>query len=470
MSENNDRTSSIPRSQCPGISYTDMLDLDTGTVPDVLREESQQDLGVSPIPTERYTSQEFAQLENEKLWPKVWQFAAREEEMPSVGDSVVYENAGRSYVLIRQQDMSVRAFHNVCLHRGRKLRTQPGNVSSLKCPFHGFTWNNDGTLKEIPCAWDFEHLKPDEMQLPELKVDRWQGYIMVSENRAIAPFAEWIGPVAKHFERWRLDECSTVMWIARVMPANWKAVAEAFMEAFHSVTTHPQILPFLGDANSRYDLYGDYVNRAITPASVLSPHIADDHDQDYILQKAGQYSGRLGVGDGGEADDVFKGISDDDPVKARKVSARLKRAAFQEGDGYDYSDVCDSEMIDMFTYNVFPNFSPWGGFVPNLVYRWTTGANPNECMMEIRVLKRAPKGEPLPKSVPMHLIADDQPFASAADMMGKDLAAVFDQDLSNLKYVQEGMDASKTGALQLGHYQESRIRHFQNTLMKYINA
>ena len=470
MPKDENHSGNVPQSKCPGLSYTDMLDHDTRDVPEVLREESQFDLGTDPIPIERYTSEDFARLENEKMWPKVWQFAAREEEMPSPGDSVIFENAGRSYVLIRQEDNSVRAFHNVCLHRGRKLRTQPGNVSSLKCPFHGFTWNTNGTLKEIPCAWDFSHLKPEEMSLPELRVDRWQGFIMVSENQEIASFVDWIGPVAEHFERWKLHECYTALWVARVIPANWKVAAEAFMEAYHSVTTHPQILPFLGDANTRYDLYGDYVNRAITPSSVLSPHIADNHDQNYIIEKLSAYSGRMASGGNAGIESAREGISEDDPVMARKVMAQTKRGAFQEGDGRDYSDVCDAEMIDNFTYNVFPNFSPWGGFIPNLVYRWTTGRTPDECMMEIRVLQRAPKDKPMPKSVPMHLIPEGKTFSDAVDIMGPSLATVFDQDLSNLRYLQEGLKSSATGKVQLGEYQESRIRHFQNTLTKYIEA
>ena len=474
--------------RCPGTSYTDLLDADTRQVPDFLREESIEDMGSEPISTDRYTSVEFMELENEKMWRKVWQFAAREEELPDPGDTVLYENAGRSYVIIRQEDGDVRAFHNVCLHRGRKLRTKSGYSPELKCPFHGFTWHNDGSLKEIPCKWDFPHLDSENMKLPELRVDRWQGFIMVSENQEIAPFKEWVGPSIDHYERWRLDECYTGAWIGRVIPANWKATAEAFMEAWHTVVTHPQILPFTGDANTRYDIYGDYMNRAITPSAVLSPHLYEKGlDQNYILEKLQSFinqgaeqaeetsdaaaddpvnvSRRIGT-----TDEAASDIESEDPFLARKAVAEANREAFKAMSGHDFSDISDSEMTDNFTYNIFPNFAPWGGFIPNIVYRWRPWKDPDHCLMEVRILMRNKDGEPMPRSAEMHLIPDDKPFASAGHIIGPALASVFDQDMANLPYVQEGMKASANKELQLGNYQEIRVRHLHRTLDKYINA
>jgi len=457
--------------RCPGISYTEMLEADTRPAPGYLFEESNQELGNEPIGTEAYTSAAFAALEREKMWPNVWLFAARDDEMPDPGDSVVFDINDRSFLLIRQKDGDVRAFHNVCLHRARKLRTKPGKVNQLRCPFHGMTWTNDGQLKEIPCNWDFKHLEGKDMALPEVRVNRWQGFIMITENNDIPEFTDWVGPVLGQYENYRLDECHTGMWVAREIPANWKATAEAFMEAWHSVTTHPQLLPFLGDANTRYDLYGDFFNRAITPSGVLSPHITGK-DQQFVLDKMAEFSGgsdaetnrRFNTGDGG------KDLDPNDPLFARKVLAEGNRQGFAAQDGHDYSDVCDSEMLDNFTYNIFPNFAPWGGFVPNLVYRWRPGSDPDHCLMEIRLLMRTPKGQERPRACEMVMIPDDEPFAWAKEYMGEALAGVFDQDMANLPHVQQGMKASANKKMQLGAYQDSRVRHFQNTLKKYMSG
>jgi hypothetical protein len=369
----------------------------------------------------------------------------------------------------------------VCLHRGRKLRTKSGFAKELKCPFHGFSWNNDGSLKEKPCAWDFQHLDEGNMTLPEVRVDRWQGFVMISEKQDIAPFTEWAGPATAHYERWRLDECQTVAWIGRVIPANWKATAEAFMEAYHAIVTHPQILGFTGDANTRYDIYGDHLNRAITPSAVLSPHIAHLHDQQYVLSSLEAFAtqGEEG-GDGGprrkpgarfsETEDAAPAFDADDPVLARKQIAEANRKTFGEESGRDFSDISDTEMTDNFTYNIFPNFAPWGGFIPNIIYRWRPARDPDHCLMEIRILSRVKKGETAKKSPPMHLIGEDEPFASAGHIIGAGLAAIFDQDMANLPYVQEGMKASPNKKIQLGQYQESRIRHFHETLDKYLSS
>lgn len=456
--------------RCPGISYTDMLAQDTRPAPDYLVMESNQELGDAPLSTERYTSANFKALEDEKMWPNVWQFAAREEDMPDPGDSVVYEINDKSFLLIRQQDDTVRAFYNVCLHRGRKLKLKSGRSINLRCPFHGFTWNNDGSLKEVPCQWDFKHLEGQDLSLPELKVERWQGFIMVTENHDLPPFREWIGPGVEHYDNWRLDECTTVGWVARVVPANWKAVAEAFMEAWHTIVTHPQILPFTADANTRYDLYGDHMNRAITPAGALSPHLKGK-DQFYVIDKLAEFLGGDSRGRRNETDKSdLKGFSPDDPLLAHKLLAEANREAFAAMNGHDYSAVTDSEMLDNFTYNIFPNFAPWGGFVPNIVYRWRPWGDADHCLMEVRILMRAQKGEKPARGAEMFLIPDDQPFAFASHIIGEALAGVFDQDMDNLPYVQQGMKASKNKRLELGHYQESRIRHFHVTMDKYLSG
>jgi phenylpropionate dioxygenase-like ring-hydroxylating dioxygenase large terminal subunit len=461
----------LPRARedrCPGLSYSEMLAGDTRPVPDCLIAESNQELGDQPLDPARYTSDAFAAAERETLWPNIWQFVAREEDLPEPGDTVVYEIADKNYLLVRQSDGSIKAFHNVCLHRGRLLRDEGGRSVNLRCPFHGFTWHNDGTLKEIPCRWDFPHLEGKDLSLPELRVERWQGFVMVTENHELPPFREWVGPGVKHYDLWKLDECHTVAWIGRVFPANWKATTEAFMEAFHSVVTHPQILGFTADANTRYDLYGDHMNRAITPNGALSPHVRG-RGQRYVLDTIADFLGE----DGGVRFATGADLGDfapDDPLLARKVLAAANREAFQAMDGRDYAQASDSEVLDNFTYNIFPNFAPWGGLVPNIVYRWRPWGDVDHCLMEVRILTRTAVGTTPPKAPQMHLIGQDESFTTVAHLIGAGLAGVFDQDLANLASVQKGMKASANGRIELGHYQESRIRHFHHTLDKYLSG
>lgn len=457
-----DDLSSQPKpgeARCPGTSWNDLMDTDTRPVPDFLRQENYQYLGSEPLKAERYTSPDFFRRELEKMWPRVWQFAAREEDIPQPGDFALYENAGRSYLVTRQPDGSVRAFHNVCLHRGRKLRLESGSASEFKCPFHGFSWNTNGSLKNIPCRWDFPHLKDEKMALPEAQVGRWAGYIFIRETAEGPSLEEYLAPLPAFFKRWRHEECTTVIWVGKVVNANWKAVAEAFMEAWHTIETHPQILPFTGDANTQYSTYGDHVNAALTPFAVISPHIDPaGKEQQWIVDEFLKYNGRAGG--------TEMSVQVPDGMTARRAMAAANREKYQADSGYDHSHVTDAELLDAFVYNVFPNFAPWGGFMPNIVYRWRPWPDQDKTLMEVRILVRLPADAPKPPPVEMNLLGPDQPWTDAKELGV--LGDVFQQDMENLPFVQEGLKASKNGEVQLGNYQEIRVRHLHATLDKYL--
>ena len=127
-----------------GISYKELLNGDSRSVPDHLLTESPMPSGSSRIPTSVYFSQEFHDLEVEKLWSRVWQLACHEDELCDVGDYVVYDIARLSFLLVRtgEDPNDIKAYRNACLHRGRKLREQPGKATSiLRCSFHGWSWD-----------------------------------------------------------------------------------------------------------------------------------------------------------------------------------------------------------------------------------------------------------------------------------------------------------------------------------------
>lgn len=453
--------------RCPGISWEELMRADSRPAPDILTRESYEYLGSDPIPAARYTSEEFARAEREKMWPFVWQFAAREEDLPEAGDFVVYENAGRSFLISRQDDGTVRAFHNVCLHRGRQLRTEDGHADAFQCPFHGFTWKKDGSFSHMPCAWDFATLEPEKLQLPEAEVASWGGYIFLREEPGGPSLEEFLAPLPEHFKRWRHEECTTVAWVAKEVPANWKVTAEAFMEAWHTVITHPQILPFTGDANAAYWYWGDHVNVNLVPFGVLSPHLdPDGKSQQWIVDEFIKYNGRSSDNYDPSGDPYAVAVPEG--MSARAALGAAMREMYTTQTGYDHSDATDAELLDALVYNVFPNFAPWGGYMPNIVYRWRPGKTPDTCLMEVRVLSRVKKGEPIPRGCEMHMLGPDEPWTAAAEIGG--LGPVFEQDMENLPYVQKGLHFSKNGEVQLGDYQEIRIRQFHRTLMKYLDA
>ena len=450
-----------------GITWAELMERDSRTPPAVLTEESYTYRGSDPIPAERYTSEEFARLERERMWPYVWQFACREEDIPDPGDYIVYENAGRSFLVTRQDDGSIIAFHNVCLHRGRKLRTEDGNTDVFTCPFHGFSWHKDASFNRNPCQWDFPHLEKDRMSLPQAEVGRWGGYVFLREEFGGPSLEEYLAPLPEHFKRWRHEECTTVMRVAKEVAANWKVTMEAFMEAWHTVVTHPQLLPFTGDCNAVYWTWGDNINANFTPFGVMSPHLKEDRGQQWIVDEFVKYNGRSS--DNYEQDDDDPMAIEVPPDKtAREALGDRMRELYTEQTGYDHSDATDAEVLDGLVYNVFPNFAPWAGFMPNIVYRWFPGRTPDTCVMEVRILARVAKGEPIPRGVPLKFLTIDQKWTEAPELGV--LGEVFEQDMDNLPYVQEGLHVSKNCEVQLGDYQEIRIRQFHDTMMKYLDT
>ena len=469
MADSDPRIKGEPLPRCPGVSVRDLALADTNEVPEFLYTDEYENLGSDPIPASRYTDPDFFELEKRKMWPRVWQFAAREEELPEPGDYVVYENVGKSFIVMRQEDGSVRAFGNVCLHRGRKLKTQDGWTAELQCPFHGFTWNNDGSLKQIPCRWDFPHLQNEEMKLPEISVGRWGGYIFIREAADGPSLEDYLAPMPDHFRRWKHEECATAIWVGKVVPANWKVVMEAFMESWHTVVTHPQLLPFTGDANSLYNIYGDHVNMTLTPFGTMSPHLDPaGREQQWIVDEFVKYNGRSSDNYEGDAPEGGYNVKVPDGVTARAALGASLRETTTKMFGHDVSFASDAEMMDAILYNVFPNFSPWAGFQPNIVYRWRPWHDVDHCLMEVRILTRVPPGQSAPKAPPMKFLTTDQKWTEAAEL--GILGDVFEQDMDNLPFVQEGLKATLNDKVQLANYQEIQIRQFQNTVAKYVNG
>lgn len=450
-----------------GISWTDLMKIDARPAPDCLTQESYTYRGSEPLAAARYTSEDFARLEREHMWPNVWQFAAREEDLPEPGDFIVFENVGRSFLVSRQDDGSVRAMHNVCLHRGRKLKTEAGSADAFTCPFHGFSWNKDGSFASMPCQWDFTHLKPEKMALPDAEVGRWGGYIFIRENHGGPSLEDYLAPLPEHFKRWRHEECTTAIWVAKVVPANWKVTMEAFMEAWHTIITHPQLLAFTGDCNAAYWTWGDNVNVNLVPFGIVSPHLeGGEHGEQWIVDEFIKFNGRSADNIEGDADPFAVKVPEGST--ARLALGEAMRANYTKMFGHDHSDATDAELLDGLVYNVFPNFAPWGGFMPNIVYRWTPGKDVDHCLMEVRILTRVPPGQPIPRGAPMKLLGDDQRWTDAPELGV--LGSVFEQDMENLPFVQQGLKCSKTGEVNLGDYQEIRLRQFHDTIDKYLAA
>jgi phenylpropionate dioxygenase-like ring-hydroxylating dioxygenase large terminal subunit len=437
----------------PGLSYQALLDTDTRPVPEVLRWQSARELPAVRVPIERYTSRAFHDLEVEKLWKKVWQFACREEEIPEVGDRTVYEIADLSVLIVRAGPDEIRAFPNACLHRGRRLCDAPSRSDQIRCPFHGWSWQLDGQLKTIPARWDFPHVERERYRLPELQVGQWGGFVFVNFDATAAPLSEHLGELPQHFERWPLEKRYKEAHVAKRLPCNWKVAQEGFMEAYHVVATHPQMLAGIGDANSQYDAWAHF-SRAITPNMTPSPHLAWEPSEQDML------------------DSMFSRDLDSPPLMqvpegmtARQILAQVARMQLQ-ANVPSVQSLTDAELADSFYYTVFPNFHPWGAY-NKIVYRFRPDGNdPDACIMEVIYLSPYRGRRPAP--APIHWLGEDEDWTQAPELGF--LARVFNQDAGNLGCVQQGLHAAQHSHVTFGLYQETKIRHFHSLLERTLSA
>jgi phenylpropionate dioxygenase-like ring-hydroxylating dioxygenase large terminal subunit len=447
----------------PGDTYEDILERDSRPTPDYLREGRIPDVGVQPVAASRYFDPAFFEKEARYVWSRVWQMACREEDIPAVGDCHLYEILGKSLIVVRTAPTEIKALYNSCLHRGRKLVTHNACKAEFKCPYHGFTWNRDGSFRENPIGWDFPQWGDGAPALPEARVDRWGGFIFVNFDPQARPLAQVIEPLANDFERFDWENRYRSFWLQKKVRCNWKALTEAFMESHHSLTTHPQILGSLGDANSQYDLPNDHVSRHFSAGGVSSPFLPPASEQEVVDFMLGRRRNPIAESDAEREHQLPQGVT------ARRYMAELSRRGLSASDGHDYSQAADAEMLDALLYNVFPNMSFWAGHGPKLTYRWRpNGLDPNSGVMDIMMHTECPKGKPRPSPAPMVELGFDDSVSAAVGPEMAALGAVFDQDFSNLPLVQPGLRATGTGVVHFGKYTEMRIRHLHHMIDRYI--
>jgi phenylpropionate dioxygenase-like ring-hydroxylating dioxygenase large terminal subunit len=445
----------------PGETYDDILNRDAVPAPDFFHEGPEVKVGTESIPVSRYIDRDFFQKEVDHVWPKVWHWACREEDIPEVGDHMVYDFVGQSFIIVRSAPNEIKALYNSCLHRGRQLAECDGSTSTFRCPFHGMEWNSDGTLNTNPFDWDMPQWKDRDLNLPEARVALWGGFVFMNMDHDGPSLEEVLGPIPEHFARYDFPNRYKAAHVTKKMRANWKTTADAFMEAHHIVGTHRQSLPMSADLNTQYDHPTTYVGRQFTAHGVQSPHIEGTLSEQEIFDAFIGY----------RSDDENPQVVVPEGTTARAFAAQMLRDTMAAETGHDYSHTGDAEMTDSLPYNVFPHMAFWAGMFSNLVYRFRPdGMNPEGSIMDIVVLKPVPKDGPRPEPVAVQHLDYDQSVMEASDQLSPFLANVFEQDVSNLRYVQAGMHASASGVLDFTSYMEGRIRRTHQMMGDLIAA
>ena len=447
--------------RCPGPSAQDILARDGDEPASALRAQSYEYPGDQDVSFQRYTSQVFFDKEIERLWSRVWQWACREEHVPDVGDYTVYDVGPYSVIVIRADDGDIKAFVNSCPHRGMQFCESGSSGSGkqfLRCPFHGMSWHLDGTLREIPCRWDFPHVTDENFRLIEIPCDTWGGFVFINLDRDAQSLEDYLEVLPDHFANWPLEDRFVSLHMEKVLPGNWKMCMEAFLESYHVSATHPQGLRASSWANTQYDVFSKHVTRFLQNLSTGNAH--------FERSDGGLNGGKLSEQEifeflGHNANDLPQGMY------ARQRHADILREQLSASMDVDLSRLSNSEMLDSIEYHLFPNACFFPGVVIPLIYRFRP-LTVDTCIHDILMLQPVPEHGPRPKPAEKIRVEMDECYADVPAFAGNRLGAVLDQDTANFKRQWAGIKASLKGAETLGNYQEARIRHFHQVLDGYL--
>jgi phenylpropionate dioxygenase-like ring-hydroxylating dioxygenase large terminal subunit len=434
--------------------------------------DSPQPFNIGP---EAYISRDYARAELSKLWRKVWFVVGRLEEIPRVGDYVTHELMDESVVVVRSAAEKVSAFHNVCVHRGRRLvgasceARDAGRTKEFRCGYHGWRYSLEGENSFLPDAEDWGGaLTSERTRLRTVRADTWGGWVFVSLDPEVEPLLDYLAPIPEMLDPFGLQNMRYKWRRWGIFDCNWKVALEAFMEGYHVETTHPEFNRF-GSYRSQVKCYGRHSTRG------------------YAVKGHEENTAKLRLGSGGDprintaemVDYTMKFVDTNFTDTLHKAALRLPQE-LPEGtpapevlkhwiDSARRDDAArgviwptvDPEHVRKAgnTWQVFPNFKIGHSFSNALCYSARPyGDDPDKCIFEAFTLELYPEGgEPATEweFVPM----DDERWGG-----------VLSQDFSNMAAVQRGMKASGFPGACPNPVQEDAITCLHRGLADYMGV
>ena len=216
---------------------------------------------IATLPGEHYTDPAVFALEQERIFEDMWFCATRAAELDKPGAFRTCQVGRESVLISRARDGSVKAFLNICRHRGAKLCTEEsGEVRrAFQCPYHAWTYGLDGKLVAAPNLTSMPDVDRTAYGLVNVHVREWLGYVWVClaedppsfENEVMGAIVERLGDV-ESIERYDIDSLSVGQRIVYDVRANWKLIIENFMECYHCATIHPELTEVLPEFADGY--------------------------------------------------------------------------------------------------------------------------------------------------------------------------------------------------------------------------
>jgi len=221
-----------------------------------------------------YLSNEFFELEA-TLFKSHWMLAGHVSELQQPGDFITFNAVGERAIVIVDEEQTIRSFHNVCRHRGATLLNDVGQCKHrINCPFHGWSYGLDGSLKGVPLPDTFKDLNKTNYGLKPVRLEQWQGFIFVNFNDTADSVAEQFKGIEKEIEPYQIAKMKPISErYDRIKPYNWKVIHDIDNEGYHVPVGHPSLQQLYGQSYKDNFINGIPVSEAVIndkPASLWS--------------------------------------------------------------------------------------------------------------------------------------------------------------------------------------------------------
>ncbi|MGO8863710.1 MAG: aromatic ring-hydroxylating oxygenase subunit alpha [Acidimicrobiales bacterium] len=423
--------------------------------------------GMTVVPPARYTSREFFDLEMERLWPRVWQVACREEEIPDPGDFLEYTIGDQSILVVRSDPQTITAFFNACAHRGTRLASGRGNfaTSEIRCRYHAWRWRLDGQIVEIVDRHDFPPtLTDDDVHLGQVQVGRWGGFVFVNMDPGCEPFESYLGAVPEIFASYRFEDLRFRSYRTILFECNWKTAVDSFNEGYHPQGLHPQMLTWYDDtrfvytAVGQHSLYGEEeYRREMGPSPRLGLDPEDVDEAELLADRIDAISGLFSRSDRGILDDLQKNGPPAGKT-AVEVFNELRIRAIRDR-GYELSGLTDDQILRNGTIHLFPNLlGPIVHGNATLYRSRPNGLDPDSTLLDYWALEWVPRGTAAPSV--------ERKFYE--DWATKDWGLINNQDFGTLVEITKGMKSRGYRGALLNPVQEANLIHHNQVIDQYL--
>ena len=425
----------------------------THSAQDLRREDA---IGTPParptrVPADRYYSTVFADLEVQRMWPRVWQVACTVDHVAEPGDYFEYRCGPYSVVIVRDDGGSLRAYQNACRHRGNTLCVGSGSeLRELRCGYHGWTWGLDGTLKRVPNRKGFGALSLGDFPLAAVAVDTWERLVFVNLDVAAMPLADYLEAVPADIAWNGLGDFRCYATMTVDVEANWKTITDGYSETYHIQTLHPELHRCMDDVYAPQTIWG-HTGKSEQVYGVPSPRLEGRlSDSDVWDAYVATQGALMGVEEG----TPFPEERDPRGSVAEVIAARTRAFAASRGVDLGWADT--DRVMRLHQYNVFPNMTLLTNADHLTVMTAHPGPDPDHGELVMMLWMRMPPDAPRSTPVDVRMSAEEA-----------HPGLVLTQDISVLAGLQRGLHQPGLTHLTLSN-EERRVINMHRNLERYL--